>query len=246
VKFYERRTVEGSEISHLAHPTVLVAIVSIYHVPGVKGNLRFSGPVLADIFLGNIKTWDNQQLKTSTRPAPASSGYRRRPSHRWKVPIIYSATFFRRPVQVAQPNWQDSSPPGLWVLAQSRRGYDGESEGTSGAIGYIEFGFTLTDNSVGVGHVQNASGKYIGATQSSIAAAYHSAEKFIPADFAHRSRTVRATMPIRSSASPGSMCRKNRRIRSALGPWPISSSGTQHGEQSAEQHGYTRCQPRSP
>ena len=54
---------------------------------------------------------------------------------------------------------------------------------TSGAIGYIELGFTLSDNSVGVGHVQNASGKFVAATQASIAAAYHAAEKSIPADF---------------------------------------------------------------
>src|SRR5258707_13928158 len=50
-----------SPILHI--PTVLVAIVPIYHVPGVKGNLLFSGPVLADIFLGNIKTWDHPAIK---------------------------------------------------------------------------------------------------------------------------------------------------------------------------------------
>ncbi len=32
-------------------PTVLVAIVPTYHVPGATGSLRFSGPVLAEIFL---------------------------------------------------------------------------------------------------------------------------------------------------------------------------------------------------
>jgi phosphate transport system substrate-binding protein len=44
-------------------PTVLVAIVPIYNLPGIKHGLRFSGPVLADIFLGNIKSWDDPRLK---------------------------------------------------------------------------------------------------------------------------------------------------------------------------------------
>src|SRR6202008_708759 len=48
----------------LAHiPTVLVAIVPIYHLPGVKGGLHFSGSALAEIFLGNIKTWDDPRIK---------------------------------------------------------------------------------------------------------------------------------------------------------------------------------------
>ena len=50
--------------SPLLHiPTVLVAIVPIYHVPGVRGNLRFSGPVLAEMLLGTIKHWDDPQIK---------------------------------------------------------------------------------------------------------------------------------------------------------------------------------------
>jgi phosphate transport system substrate-binding protein len=111
---------------------------------------------------------------------------------------------------------------------------------TSGAIGYIELGFTLTDNSVGVGHVQNASGKFIAATQSSIAAAYHSAEKSIPADF--RVSLTNApgndAYPVVSftwlyvpekSADP----ERSRALTNFL-DWALSM-----GEQSAEQHGYT-------
>src|SRR5215469_14690016 len=51
-----------SGTSIMQMPTVFVAIVPIYHIPGAKG-LHFSGPVLADIFLGNIKTWDDPKIK---------------------------------------------------------------------------------------------------------------------------------------------------------------------------------------
>src|SRR6516165_12527434 len=53
---------KGTATPILQIPTVLVAIVPIYHVPGVKG-LRFTGPLLAEIFLGNIKSWDDPKIK---------------------------------------------------------------------------------------------------------------------------------------------------------------------------------------
>src|SRR5258705_225173 len=108
------------------------------------------------------------------------------------------------------------------------------------AIGYIELGFTLADNSVGVGHVQNASGKYIGATQSSIAAAYHSAEKSIPADFRASLTNVAGNdaYPIVSFTwlyVPGKSADQERsRALANFLEWALSM-----GEQSAEQHGYT-------
>jgi phosphate transport system substrate-binding protein len=39
-------------------PSVLIAVVPIYNLPGVQGELRFSGEVLADIFLGQVKNWN--------------------------------------------------------------------------------------------------------------------------------------------------------------------------------------------
>ena len=42
-------------------PTVVVAIVPIYKLPG-KPDLRFSGEVLAGIYLGNIQNWKDPQL----------------------------------------------------------------------------------------------------------------------------------------------------------------------------------------
>src|SRR5262245_66166421 len=43
-------------------PAVLIGIVAIYELPGVKGELRLTGPVLAHIFLGRIKTWNDPAL----------------------------------------------------------------------------------------------------------------------------------------------------------------------------------------
>ena len=44
-------------ILHL--PTVLGGVVPIYNVPGVTGELKFTGAVLADIILGKITKWND-------------------------------------------------------------------------------------------------------------------------------------------------------------------------------------------
>jgi len=224
-------------------PTVLVAIVPIYHVPGVRGNLRFSGPVLADIFLGTVKTWDDPTIK-ELNPGQILPHLDIAVVHRTEGKgSNYILTDY---LSKASSKWRSQigkTPSPAWPVGISaNRGEDmmEKVKSTSGAIGYIELGFTLSDNSVGVGHVQNASGKFIGATQASIASAYHSAEKSIPADF--RASLTNApgneAYPVVSftwlyvpekSADP----ERARALANFL-EWTLSM-----GEQSAEQHGYT-------
>jgi ABC-type phosphate transport system substrate-binding protein len=43
-------------------PTVLGAVVPTYNIQGVTGELKFSGDVIADIYLGNIKKWNDARL----------------------------------------------------------------------------------------------------------------------------------------------------------------------------------------
>src|SRR5882762_4961400 len=46
-----------SRVLHL--PTVLGGVVPIYEIPGISGEIRFPGKVLADIFLGKITKWND-------------------------------------------------------------------------------------------------------------------------------------------------------------------------------------------
>jgi hypothetical protein len=43
-------------------PTVLGAVVPIYNIPGVSKTLNFSGDVIADIYLGKIKMWNDPRI----------------------------------------------------------------------------------------------------------------------------------------------------------------------------------------
>src|SRR6266852_2644860 len=49
-----------SRIVHL--PTVLGGVVPIYNIPGVSAELKFPGKVLADIFMGKIRKWNDPAL----------------------------------------------------------------------------------------------------------------------------------------------------------------------------------------
>src|SRR5712692_3046834 len=46
----------------LHFPTVLGADVPVYNIPNVKAKLQFSGSVLADIFLGKLKKWNDPEI----------------------------------------------------------------------------------------------------------------------------------------------------------------------------------------
>jgi phosphate transport system substrate-binding protein len=51
----------GGEVLHI--PLVVGAVVPVYNLEGVKKPLRFTGPVLADIYLGRIKKWNDKALQ---------------------------------------------------------------------------------------------------------------------------------------------------------------------------------------
>ena len=85
------------ELLHI--PTVLGAVVATYNLPG-SPKLRFTGPVLADIFLGKITKWNDHALKTLNPSAePARPEHRRRASlrrqrhdlHLGRLPLARSA-----------------------------------------------------------------------------------------------------------------------------------------------------------
>src|SRR5437867_966201 len=46
----------------LHFPTVLGADVPVYNIPGVSAQLKFTGPVLADIFLARITKWNDPAI----------------------------------------------------------------------------------------------------------------------------------------------------------------------------------------
>src|ERR1700722_5867652 len=165
-------------------PTVLVAIVPIYKLPH-EPELRFSGELLADIFLGNIKNWKDARIAKLNpgvelpdlpitvvhRSAGKGSNYiltdfLSKTSEAWKSRIGKSAS----------PSWP------LGVDTNRSEDMVAKVSGTPGAIGYVELNYAMRKD-IGFGSVQNAAGRFIRATPAGIAAACAANNKNILADF---------------------------------------------------------------
>jgi phosphate transport system substrate-binding protein len=171
------------KIVHL--PTVLGAVVPVYNIPGMSSELKFTGTVLADIFLGRITKWDD--------PAIASiNGGVKLPSsdivvvHRsdgsgttyiWVDYLSKVSPDFRKTVGVATSvKW----PTG--VGGKGNEGVSGMVSQTPGAIGYVELIYAL-QNKIAYGSVQNSSGNFVRATVDAVTAAASAAVAQMPADF---------------------------------------------------------------
>ena len=66
---------KSAPVRVLELPSVLIGIVIVYNLPEISNGLRLSGPVLADIFLGKTKLWNdpsiaklNPQIKLPAQP----------------------------------------------------------------------------------------------------------------------------------------------------------------------------------
>jgi phosphate transport system substrate-binding protein len=164
-------------------PTVLVAIVPIYKLPG-KPELRFSGELLAGIFSGNIKNWNDPRI-AKLNPGVALPDLTINVIHLSGVKgSTYVLTDF---LSRSSPDWKskigkNASPN--WPVGDEVNRSEGmvtKVSATSGAIGYVELTYTKRKD-IGYGSVQNAAGQFVKATKSSITAACMASERAMPDD----------------------------------------------------------------
>jgi len=170
------------KIYHL--PTVLGAVVPAYNVPGVKTDLKFSGKVLADIFMGKITTWNDPAIAKlnagiNLPGTPIVVAHRSDGSG-----TTYIWTDFLSKVS---PDWQGGPGKGTsvkWPVGLGAKGNEGVAgliRQMEGSIGYVELIYAL-QNKINFGVVQNAAGEFVKASLESTTAAAASV-KSMPADF---------------------------------------------------------------
>jgi phosphate transport system substrate-binding protein len=169
----------------LHFPTVLGGVVPVYNIPGVNAELKFTGAVLADIYLGKITKWNDAAITklnagvnlpgTDITVAHRSDGsgttyifvdYLAKVSPEWKSKVgIANAV-----------NW----PTG--VGGKGNEGVAGLVTQTPGSIGYVELIYAL-QNKISYGSVQNMAGEFVKSSVASVTAAAAAAAKQMPADF---------------------------------------------------------------
>jgi phosphate transport system substrate-binding protein len=173
-----------SKTKILHFPTVLGAVVPIYNVAGVSGDLNFTQKALAGIYLGSITKWNDPEIMKAN-PGAKLPGDDIVVVHRsdgsgtsfiWTDFLSKVSSDWKNKVgSGTSPNW----PVGLG--GPKNDGVSGLVKQTPNAVGYVELVYAVQNN-IAHGKVQNAAGKFIKADLASVTAAAASS-KDMPDDF---------------------------------------------------------------
>ena len=173
----------AGEVLHV--PVALGAVVLVYNVPGVDKTLTFSGPIVADMFLGKITKWNDPKLVELNPDAKlpdlaVSTVHRSDGSGTTSIFTDYltkaSLSWAGGPGKGSSVKWPEAGSVG----AKGNEGVSGMVKQTAGTIGYVELIYA-TNNKIAYGDMTNAAGKVIHATMASVSAAV-AGFKEIPAD----------------------------------------------------------------
>jgi len=169
----------------LHFPTVLGGVVPIYNIPNVSTELKFTGPLLADIFLGKIAKWNDPAIaKVNTGVTLPNAD----------IVVVHrsdgSGTTYIFADYMSKVSAEWKSKVGVnttvsWPTGVGGKGSDGvtaQVKQTPGAIGYVELTYALT-NKINYGSVQNSAGKFVRASTDSVTAAAAAAAAAMPKDF---------------------------------------------------------------
>jgi len=164
-----------------------------YNVPGLNDvHLNLSGPVLAAIYSGQIRSWDDAQIKR------INGKYASRLPHH-NIVTIHRAdgsgdTFlFTQYLSFSSPSWKNGPAYGTtisWPSVEDAIGATGNAgmvqncQSTQYSIAYVGIAYINQTNGAHLGYaaLQNREGKFVLPTETAINAAAHEQENSIPSD----------------------------------------------------------------
>ncbi|QPF94203.1 phosphate ABC transporter substrate-binding protein PstS [Bradyrhizobium commune] len=146
-------------------PLVIGGVVPVVNIDGIKpGDLRFTGAALAEIFLGNIRFWDEPVI--------------RQLNPRFNLPhlpitVVHrvegSGTTFNwtNYLSKVSSKWKEAAGDGTtvqWPIGVGGKGNEGVASLvglTPGSIGYVEYSYAMQmKDKIAFGLVENAAGNY--------------------------------------------------------------------------------------
>ena len=173
----------SSKIKLVHLPTVLGAVVPVLNVPGVT-EVRFSGDVLADIYLGKISNWNDARIAKDNPSAKFPDQ---------KIIVVHrsdgsgTSFIFTDYLSKVSKDWADGPGKGTspsWPAGVGGKGNEGVAglvRQLPGAIGYVELIYAL-QNHIAFGEVKNVAGNWIRASIPGVTAAAASIKQ-MPADY---------------------------------------------------------------
>ena len=159
-------------------PWALAATTVSYNVPGVSKPLRLTGPVVADMYLGTVTTWNDPKIAKLNPGVTLPSTdvhpiYRSDPSG-----DTYAFTDYLSRIS---PAWKSkvggASTSVSWPTGTGGKGNAGVAaaiEGTPGTIGYVAIGQAV-GSQLQYADVQNQGGAFVKPSTMSIASAAQTA-----------------------------------------------------------------------
>jgi phosphate transport system substrate-binding protein len=155
-------------------PTVIGGVVPVINLKGISANqLKLSSDILADIFLGKIKKWNDPQLVALNPDVKLPSK---------SIVVIHRAdgsgtTFiFTAYLSQVSPAWKSTVGTGKavsWKAGTGGKGNEGVAsyvQRIKGSIGYVEYAYALQNEMTSV-QLQNLDGQFVNPDEASFSAA---------------------------------------------------------------------------
>jgi phosphate transport system substrate-binding protein len=173
-----------SKVKLLHIPTVLGAVVPIYHLDGVNAELRFAPDVLADIYLGKITNWNDARI-AKENPGVKLPNENINVVHRAEGSgTTYIFTDYLSKVSKDWANGPGKGQSVLWpkgIGAKGNEAVAGMVRQLNGTVGYVELIYAL-QNKISFGYVKNAAGNWVKGSIDGVTEAAASV-KNMPADY---------------------------------------------------------------
>ena len=172
-------TAERAKNNLAQFPIVIGGIVPVVNVAGLNaGQLKLSGPILADIYAGKVKKWNDAAI-TQLNPGvnlPSAD-----------IAVVHrsdgSGTTFNFTHYLAQvsPSWKNSLGEGKtvnWPVGVGGKGNEGVAgyvKQIPNSIGYVEYAYVI-QNKMTYTQLQNSAGTFVSPSAESFSNAAASAD----------------------------------------------------------------------
>jgi len=183
---------KGGAILHV--PTALGGVVITYNLPGITQPLKLTGPVVADIFLGKIKKWNDPAIAALNPGVKLPSD---------DLLVVHrsdgsgTSYVFTDYLTAVSPAWASGPKKGKevpWPVGLGGKGNEGvagQVKQTPGSIGYVELAYAK-ENNLPAALIRNAAGTFVAPSTESITAAASGVGEKLPPNTDYRISIVNA------------------------------------------------------
>jgi len=160
-------------------PMVMGGVVPVVNIPGIKpGEVKLSGALLADIYMGTIAKWDDPRIQELNKGLKLPSS---------AITVVHRSDgsgttwIFTNYLSKVSKTWADkvgNDKAVAWPAGVGGKGNEGVASYVSrikGSIGYVEYAYAL-QNKMSYAQLENKSGNFVAPTSASFQAAAANAD----------------------------------------------------------------------